>query len=188
MQKRCEWVGQEEISIRYHDTEWGVAVHDDNMLYESLLLDGAQAGLSWLTILKRRENYRLAFDGFDPEKVACYNLTKINELLQDKGIIRNRLKIESAIRNARAFLKIQEEFGSFDCYIWRFVDGKPFINKWKKMSDLPATSPQSEAMSRDLKSRGFSFVGPTICYAFMQAVGMVNDHTMDCFRYTELIG
>lgn len=186
--KRCEWVGPEEISIRYHDVEWGVAVHDDIRLFESLVLDGAQAGLSWMTILKRRENYRRAFEGFEPEKVARYNPAKINELLQDKGIIRNRLKIESAVRNAGVFLNIQEEFGSFDGYIWRFVDGKPLINRWKKMSDLPATSPQSDAMSKDLKGRGFSFVGPTICYAFMQAVGMVNDHTIDCFRYTELIG
>jgi DNA-3-methyladenine glycosylase I len=186
--KRCEWVGQEEIYIRYHDIEWGVPVHDDIRFFESLILDGAQAGLSWLTILKRRDNYRRAFDGFDPAVVAGYTPEKVNELLLDKGIIRNRLKVESAVRNARAFLAVQKEYGRFDNYIWRFVDGNPLINKWRKMAELPATSPQSEAMSTDLKKRGFSFVGPTICYAFMQAVGMVNDHTTDCFRYAELIG
>jgi len=185
--KRCEWVTDDLIYIQYHDTEWGVEVHDDINFFEALILDGAQAGLSWLTILKRRENYRRVFDGFDPGKVARYSREKINRLLQDKGIIRNRLKIESAVRNAGAFLGIQDEFGSFDNYIWRFVSGKPIINKWKQLSQLPAVSTQSVAMSKDLKKRGFSFVGPTICYAFMQAVGMVNDHTMDCFRYGELL-
>jgi DNA-3-methyladenine glycosylase I len=184
--KRCEWVTDDLIYIQYHDTEWGVEVHDDIKFFEALILDGAQAGLSWLTILKRRENYRMVFDGFDPGKVARYSREKINRLLQDKGIIRNRLKIESAVRNAGTFLGIQDEFGSFDNYIWRFVSGKPIINKWKQLSQLPAVSTQSVAMSKDLKKRGFSFVGPTICYAFMQAVGMVNDHTMDCFRYGEL--
>jgi DNA-3-methyladenine glycosylase I len=185
---RCEWVGQEEIYIRYHDIEWGVPVHDDIRFFESLILDGAQAGLSWLTILKRRNNYRRAFGGFDPAVVADYTPEKVDELLLDTGIIRNRMKVESAVRNARAFLAVQEKYGRFDSYIWRFVDGKPLINKWRNMAELPATSPQSEAMSKDLKKRGFSFVGPTICYAFMQAVGMVNDHTIDCFRYAELIG
>ena len=185
--KRCEWVTDDLIYIQYHDTEWGVEVHDDIKFFEALILDGAQAGLSWLTILKRRENYRRVFDGFDPGKVARYSREKINRLLQDKGIIRNRLKIESAVRNAGAFLGIQDEFGSFDNYIWRFVGGKPIINKWKQLSQLPPVSTQSVAMSKDLKKRGFSFVGPTICYAFMQAVGMVNDHTMDCFRYGELL-
>ena len=185
--KRCEWVTDDLIYIQYHDTEWGVEVHDDIKFFEALILDGAQAGLSWLTILKRRENYRRMFDGFDPGKVARYSREKINRLLQDKGIIRNRLKIESAVRNAGAFLGIQDEFGSFDNYIWRFVGGKPIINKWKQLSQLPSVSPQSVAVSKDLKKRGFSFVGPTICYALMQAVGMVNDHTMDCFRYGELL-
>ncbi len=185
--KRGAWVTDDLIYIQYHDTEWGVEVHDDIKFFEALILDGAQAGLSWLTILKRRENYRRVFDGFDPGKVARYSREKINRLLQDKGIIRNRLKIESAVRNAGAFLGIQDEFGSFDNYIWRFVSGKPIINKWKQLSQLPAVSTQSVAMSKDLKKRGFSFVGPTICYAFMQAVGMVNDHTMDCFRYGELL-
>jgi DNA-3-methyladenine glycosylase I len=184
---RCQWVTDDPLYIRYHDTEWGVAVHDDHLLFESLILDGAQAGLSWLTILKRREHYRQAFDLFDPFKVAKYSDAKIESLMKNRGIIRNRRKIESAVQNARAFLLVLEKFDSFDHYLWQFVGGKPIINKWKKMEELPATSPESHRMSHDLKNRGFSFVGPTICYALMQAVGMVNDHTVDCFRYRELI-
>lgn len=185
--KRCQWVTDDPEYIRYHDCEWGVPVHDDRHLFESLVLDGAQAGLSWLTILKRRENYRRAFDGFDPNVVARYNPEKIDELLLDKGIIRNRLKVGSAVTNARAFLKVQDEFGRFDGYIWGFVGGHPIVNRWETLKEVPPTSPESHRMSRDLKQRGFSFVGPTICYAFMQAVGMVNDHTVDCFRYREII-
>jgi DNA-3-methyladenine glycosylase I len=171
---------------QYHDKEWGVPKHDERRLFEDLVLDGAQAGLSWMTILRKRENYREAFDNFDPAKVATYDKSKIEELLDNAGIIRNRQKINSAIKNARAFLKVQEEFGNFDAYIWGFVDGKPIQNSWETMSDLPAKTELSETISEDLKIRGFSFVGPTIIYAFMQAVGMVNDHTADCFRYQEL--
>lgn len=184
--RRCGWATN-ELAMRYHDREWGVPVHDDRMLFEFLILEGAQAGLSWMTVLKKRENYRKAFDRFDPQKVARYNKAKIRKLLGDAGIIRNRLKIESAVTNAKAYLKVQEEFGSFDAYSWRFVDGKPIINRWKTLKQLPATSPISEAFSKDLKQRGFRFVGSTIMYAHMQAVGMVNDHTTDCFRYRELI-
>ncbi|MCK4836002.1 MAG: DNA-3-methyladenine glycosylase I [Candidatus Aminicenantes bacterium] len=184
---RCQWVTDDPVYTRYHDMEWGVEVHDDHLLFESLVLDGAQAGLSWLTILRRRENYRLAFDHFDPLKISRYTVDKIEYLMKDRGIIRNRKKIESAVQNAKTFLRVLNEFPSFDQYLWQFVGGKPIINKWKKLDEIPATSPQSHRMSRDLKKRGFSFVGPTICYAFMQAVGMVNDHTVDCFRYGELL-
>lgn len=172
--------------LAYHDREWGVPVHHDQKLFEFLILEGAQAGLSWSTVLKKREAYRKAFDGFDPEKVARFTTKRIEKLLQDPGIIRNRLKIESSVRNARAFLKTQEEFGSFDSYSWRFVDGKPKLNKLKSMQQIPTTSPESDAFSKDLKQRGFNFVGSTIIYAHMQAVGMVNDHLTDCFRYREL--
>jgi len=170
----------------YHDREWGVPVHDDTRLFEFLVLEGAQAGLSWTTILRKRENYRRAFDNFDPEKVAVYDSRKIDELLADRGIVRNRRKIESAIENARAFRDVQNEFGSFDSYIWEFIGGKPIRNGWKDLAEIPAETELSRQMSRDLKKRGFSFVGPSICYAFMQAVGMVNDHTVDCFRYLEI--
>jgi len=183
MLKRCQWVGNDPIYIEYHDKEWGVPVHDDKKLFEFIILEGAQAGLSWLTILKRRENYRKAFADYDAEKVAHFNEKKINELLADPGIIRNKLKIQSAVTNAQAFLKIQEEFGSFDAYSWQFVGSKSKVNKVKTMKEIPATSKESDALSKDLKKRGFKFVGSTIIYAHMQAVGMVNDHTTDCFRY-----
>ena len=190
--KRCGWTVAnwkkiDPLMVAYHDTEWGVPLHDDRKLFEFLVLEGAQAGLSWMTVLKKRENYRKAFEGFDPQKVARYNKAKIRKLLGDAGIIRNRLKIESAVTNAKAYLKVQEEFGSFAAYSWRFVDGEPIINRWKTLKQMPATSFISEAFSKDLKRRGFRFVGPTIIYAHMQAVGMVNDHTTDCFRYRELI-
>ena len=184
--KRCEWAGTDPLYVAYHDSEWGVPVHDDRRLFESLVLDGAQAGLSWITILKKRENYRAAFDGFDVNKIAGYDDARIEALLADPGIVRNRLKVTAAIGNARAFLRIQKAFGSFNEYIWRFVGGKPVKNTWQHMAQIPTATPESEAMSKDLKRRGFSFVGPTICYAFMQAVGMVNDHTVECFRYDEV--
>ena len=183
--QRCPWA-KAELDIAYHDREWGVPVHDDRLLFEFLTLEGAQAGLSWITVLRKREAYREAFAGFDPEAVARFDKRKLARLLANPGIIRNRLKIESAINNARAFLKVQEEFGSFDAYQWRFVDGRPLRNSWKTIKYIPARTPVSDAMSRDLKSRGFSFVGSTICYAHMQAVGMVNDHTVDCFRWKEV--
>jgi len=183
--KRCEWPGN-DLAIDYHDREWGVPVHDDRLLFEALVLGGMQAGLSWNTILKKRENFRKAFDGFDPQKVARYNSRSVARLMADAGIIRNRLKINAALENARALLAVQKEFGSFDAYIWTFVGGKPIKNRWRRMKDIPVLSPEAEAMSKDLKSRGFKFVGPTICYAVMQAVGMVNDHTTDCFRYAEV--
>ncbi len=172
--------------VAYHDTEWGVPVHDDRLLFEFLILEGAQAGLSWSTILNKRENYRRAFDNFDARKIAKYNSRKIRALLADQGIVRNRLKIASAIRNAKAFLAVQKEFGSFDAYIWGFVGGKPIQNRRTKLSAVPARTPESDAMSADLLRRGFKFVGSTICYAFMQAVGMVNDHDVDCFRYSQI--
>jgi DNA-3-methyladenine glycosylase I len=172
--------------IEYHDNEWGVPVHDDRLLFEFLILEGAQAGLTWLTILQRRENYRKAFDNFDPKKVARYNAARVKTLLKNEGIIRNRLKIEATIANAQAYLAIQKEFGSFDKYVWSFVGGKPLLNSRKSMKEVPAMTAEAERMSKDLKKRGFRFVGPTICYAFMQAVGMVNDHTVDCFRYKPL--
>lgn len=180
MKIRCFWA-KDDLNIEYHDNEWGIPQHNDGKLFEFLVLEGAQAGLSWSTILKRREGYRKAFSNFDPLKVSKYTIKHVEKLLDDKEIIRNRLKINSAINNAKHFLKIQEEFGSFDKYIWGFVNYKPIINNFKKLSDLPASTTISEKMSKDLRNRGFSFVGPTICYAFMQAVGMVNDHTIDCF-------
>ncbi len=179
---RCPWASG-ELSIRYHDEEWGVPVHHDRRLFEFLILEGAQAGLSWNTILNKRENYRKAFAGFDPAKVARYDRRKTAQLMRDPGIVRNRLKIASAIANAKAFLKVQEECGSFDRYIWQFVDGKPRVNSPRSMKEILGRSPESDAMSKDLKRRGFNFVGSTICYAFMQAVGMVNDHLISCFRY-----
>jgi DNA-3-methyladenine glycosylase I len=184
--KRCNWSVSDPIYIKYHDKEWGVPVHNDRRLFEMIVLDGAQAGLSWLTILKKRENYRKAFDNFDPNKVAKYDKRKIAQLLKNDGIVRNKLKVESAVTNAKAFLKVKKEFGTFDNYIWQFTGGKPKVNSWKEMKEIPATSAESDAMSKDLKSRGFKFVGSTICYAFMQAAGLVNDHTVDCFRYKEL--
>ena len=182
---RCAWATGEQ-SIRYHDEEWGVPVHDDRKLFEFLILEGAQAGLSWTTILNKRENYRRAFDGFDPECVARYDRRKVRQLLADAGIVRNKLKIASAIENARAFLRVQEEFGTFDRYIWQFVGGKPRVNDWKSNHRIPARTLESDAMSKDLNRRSFKFVGSTICYAFMQAVGMVNDHAATCFRYKAL--
>jgi DNA-3-methyladenine glycosylase I len=181
---RCSWAKGENY-IRYHDEEWGVPVHDDPKLFEFLILEGAQAGLSWSTILNKRDNYRRAFHNFDPERVARYDSRKVSTLLLDPGIVRNRLKITSAVQNAKAFLRVQREFGSFDRYIWQFVDGKTKVNPWK-VRKVPATSAESDAMSKDLKRRGFNFVGSTICYAFMQAVGLVNDHARDCFRYSQL--
>jgi DNA-3-methyladenine glycosylase I len=185
---RCAWVGSDPLYLEYHDREWGVAVHDDRLLFEFLILEGAQAGLSWITILRKREAYRTAFAGFDPQVVARFDDVRVAQLLADPGIVRNRLKVASAVTNARAFLKVQEEFGSFDAYMWRFVDGKPIRNSWLNIAEVPASTPVSDAMSRDLKRRGFRFVGSTICYAHMQAVGMVNDHTVDCFRWRELGG
>ena len=181
----CAWANN-ELAIRYHDKEWGVPVHDDRTLFEFLVLEGAQAGLSWNTILAKRENYRKAFAGFDPECVAHYDRRKIQLLLRDPGIVRNKLKINAAIENAKAFLRVQEEFGSFDRYVWQFVGGKPKVNKWKSLRQVPARTKESDAMSKDLKRRGFRFVGSTICYAFMQAVGMVNHHVVECFRYREI--
>ena len=183
---RCEWSTSTELYRQYHDREWGVPVHDDRLLFEFLVLEGAQAGLSWSTILNKRDAYRVAFDNFIPGNVANYSAEKIQELLQNPGIVRNRLKINAAVNNAKRFLDVQREFGSFDRYIWSFVNGKTIINSWQKTSDLPASTPESLAMSKDLKKRGFKFVGETICYAYMQAVGMVNDHTTDCFRYAEI--
>jgi len=186
MVKRCNWANYNELMKEYHDKEWGAPVHDDQILYEFLILEGAQAGLSWNTILQKRENFRKAFDNFDYKKIARYDETKVEELLNDTGIIRNRLKIEATIANANALLKIQEEFGSFSNYIWKFVNDKPVINKFITLEELPAKTKQSELISKDLKKRGFKFVGPTIIYSFMQAVGMTNDHTTDCFRYEEI--
>jgi len=183
---RCPWATDDPLYIAYHDTEWGVPVHDDKKLFESLVLGGAQAGLSWSTILKKRDNYRRAFEGFDPRRVARYGPSQVSRLLADPGIVRNRRKIESAIHNAGLFLKVQKEFGTFDAYLWRFVGGRPKLNRWRLLSQIPVHTPEAEALSKDLKSRGFKFVGPTICYAFMQAVGMVNDHLVDCFRYAEV--
>jgi DNA-3-methyladenine glycosylase I len=186
MKKRCEWCGTDPLYVDYHDNDWGVPVHDDRLLFEMIVLEGAQAGLSWSTVLKKRESYRKAFDNFDPAKVARYTDKRMARLLENPGIIRNRLKVASAVRNAKAFLKVVDEFGSFDAYIWRFVDFKPIQNKWKHMKELPASTPESDAMSKDLKKRGFNFVGSTICYALMQSIGMVNDHVVDCFRYREI--
>ncbi len=182
---RCAWCGTDPLYVQYHDTEWGVPLYDDRRLFEFVILDGAQAGLSWLTILRKRENYRRAFDGFDAEKMARYGEGKIRRLLADPGIVRNRLKITSAVDNARAYLRLLKEEGSFSDYLWSFVGGQPRQNRWRTLSEIPAKTPESEAMSKDLVQRGFRFVGPTICYAFMQAAGMVNDHVVDCFRYQE---
>ena len=186
MKQRCTWAGTDPLYIRYHDREWGVPVHDDRRFFEFLILEGAQAGLSWLTILKKRPNYIQAYDNFDPHKVAAYTPRKIKELITNGGIIRNKLKIEASIQNALSYLAVQQEFGSFDKYIWQFVGGKPLKNSWRSTAEIPAQSEASVAMSSDLKRRGFKFVGPTICYAFMQATGLVNDHTVDCFRYDEM--
>ncbi|MFZ0828460.1 MAG: DNA-3-methyladenine glycosylase I [Verrucomicrobiia bacterium] len=182
---RCPWP-TDELYLRYHDTEWGVPVHDDRVIFEYLILEGAQAGLSWHMVLKKRENYRAAFDRFDPQQVARYNAAKIAKLLVNADIIRNRLKIHSAVGNAKAFLKVQAEFGNFDAYIWRFVDGRPKINRWRSMKEVPARTAVSDALSKDLLQRGFKFVGSTICYAHMQATGMVNDHLTTCFRHKQL--
>jgi DNA-3-methyladenine glycosylase I len=182
---RCAWA-RTDLSIAYHDEEWGVPLHDERGLFEFLILEGAQAGLSWETILKKRDNFRLAFDNFDPGAVAEYDRRKVDELLANPGIIRNRLKINAAIQNARAFLEAQREFGSFDAYVWRFVGGRPRRNRWRWLKQIPGRTPESDALSKDLSRRGFKFVGSTICYAFMQAVGMVNDHTVKCFRYAEI--
>ncbi len=184
--KRCPWAATNELEAAYHDNEWGVPVHDDGKFFEFLILEGAQAGLSWDTILRKRENYRSAFAGFDPDTVARFGRREIARLMQDAGIVRNRLKIESAISNARAFLAVQREFGSFDRYIWQFVGGESIRNKWRSSNQVPASTPESDAISKDLKRRSFRFVGSTICYAFMQATGMVNDHLMICFRHKEL--
>lgn len=185
--KRCEWCENSfEDYVKYHDEEWGVPVHDDQKHYEFLVLEGAQAGLSWSTIIKKREGYRKAFANFDYKKVAAYDEAKIEELLQDSGIIRNRLKVRSAVNNAQRFIEVQKEFGSFDTYIWQFVNGKPIVNSWKGMGEVPASTKESDALSKDLKKRGFKFVGTTIMYAHMQACGLVNDHKVDCFRYKEV--
>jgi|TARA_B110000914_G_C15496162_1_gene463363 DNA-3-methyladenine glycosylase I len=184
--KRCEWGNKSELYKKYHDQDWGVPLHDDTRLFEFLILEGAQAGLSWETILKKRDGYIDAFDQFDAEKISKYSDTKIETLLQNPNIIRNRLKVNSTVLNAKLFLDVQKEFGSFDTYIWQFTNGKTIQNSVRKMSDLPANTSESDAMSKDLKKRGFKFIGSTICYAFMQATGMVNDHTIDCFRYREL--
>lgn len=186
MKRRCDWATGDALYIDYHDKEWGVPVHDDRRLFEFLILEGAQAGLSWLTILKKREHYRRALDGFDAEKIAQYDAGKMQELMKDPGIVRNRLKLEATVTNAKAFLDIQREFGSFDRYIWQFVNGEPIRNQCRSVAEIPASSDVSDLMSKDLKTRGFKFVGATICYAFMQAVGMVNDHVVDCFRYREI--
>ena len=186
MTKRCAWVPDDDMYIRYHDEEWGVPVYDDKLLFEFLILEGAQAGLSWSTILKKRDNYRKAFDNFDALKVSKYGQKKREELLNNPGIVRNRLKIESTIRNANVFLEVQKNHGSFKNYIWSFVDGKPVVNRFNELKEIPAKTEISDILSKDLKKRGFNFVGSTICYAFMQAVGMVNDHTVDCFRYKQV--
>ena len=186
MQNRCAWVGTDPLMVDYHDYEWGLPVHEDRKMFEFLILEGMQAGLSWMTILRKRENYRFAFDQFDPLKIAQYDQPKIEELLTNPGIVRNRRKVEAAVQNARAFLEVIKEFGSFDAYVWQFVGSKPKVNAWKTIQEIPAQTQESVAMSKDLLRRGFKFVGPTICYAHMQAVGMVNDHTVDCFRYEEI--
>lgn len=183
---RCEWCGDDPLYVAYHDEEWGVPVHEDRKLFEMLTLEGAQAGLNWLTILRKRQGYRAAFAHFDPVKVAAFDEAKFAELLANPAIVRNKLKIRSTIANAQAFLTIQETFGSFDAYFWRFVDGQPIQNSWKSLAEIPAQTPLSQAISRDLLKRGFRFAGPTICYALMQAVGLVNDHVVDCFRYFEV--
>ena len=184
--KRCAWVSDDPLYIHYHDTEWGVPVHDDHKLFEMLILEGTQAGLNWLTILKRRQTYKLAYDHFNPATISCWEKEKVNHLLNDSGIIRNKLKVQAAIINAKAFLKVLEEFDTFNSFIWSFVDGKTVKNSWENIGQIPATTSTSDKMSKELKQRGFKFVGSTICYAFMQAVGMVNDHTTDCFRYDQI--
>ena len=186
MKIRCTWAASDPIYLKYHDTEWGIPLHDDRKLFELLSLEGFQAGLSWITILKKRSNYRKAFDQFEALKVAVYDSGKVKELLSNKGIIRNKLKIEAAIQNAKSFLAVQKEFGSFDNYIWQFTGRQRIKNAWKTLAEIPAQTKESLAMSKDLKKRGFKFVGPTICYAFMQAAGMVNDHIVDCFRYSQV--
>ena len=183
--KRCEWAGSDPLMVAYHDQEWVVPLHDDQKLFEFLILEGMQAGLSWMTILRKRDNFQVAFDEFDPHRVAQYDQGKFEDLMANPGIIRNRRKIQAAKQNAQAFLAVQKEFGSFDNYMWQFVGGKPMVNAWKMMSEIPAKTAESEVMSKDLKNSGFNFVGPTICYAHMQATGMVNDHTTDCYRYLE---
>ncbi|NCF67914.1 MAG: DNA-3-methyladenine glycosylase I [Chloroflexi bacterium] len=183
---RCAWPGDDPLYVSYHDDEWGVPIYDDQLLFAKLILDGAQAGLSWITILRKRDNYWQAFDQFDPQKIAAYDEAKFEQLMNNPGIVRNRQKIRAAIKNAQAYLQLKEELGSFSDFLWDFVDGKPINNGWTTLSQIPAKTPHSEAMSKALKKRGFSFVGPTIVYAFMQAVGMVNDHTVDCFRYEEI--
>lgn len=188
MRTRCDWATSDPLYIAYHDEEWGRPLHDDRRLFEFLILEGVQAGLSWLTVLKKRENYRAALDHFDPVRIAAYDSQRIETLLTNKGLIRNRLKMNAAVANARAFLETQAAYGTFDRYIWKFVDGRPRSNRWRTTAAVPAWTPQSRAMSRDLKKRGFRFVGPTICYAFMQAAGMVNDHVVDCFCYREIAG
>lgn len=184
--QRCAWAGDDALYRHYHDTEWGVPLHDDRRLFEFLILEGAQAGLSWITILRKRDHYRAAFDDFDAKRVAAYDANKIESLLRDTGIVRNRLKLTAAVVNAQKLLDVRDEFGSFDKFIWQFVEGKPIQNTWRSHALLPANTPESDAMSKELKRRGFKFVGTTICYAYMQAVGMVNDHTVNCFRYAEL--
>lgn len=186
-QIRCGWSTNDPLYIKYHDEEWGVPLHDDRKLFEMLILEGAQAGLSWLTVLRKRENYRKAFDHFDPKKIAQYDEAKIQKLLQDPGIIRNKLKVRAAVTNAKAYLQVQKEFGSFDTYIWQFVGGKPIVNSFHELSEIPAKTEKSDAMSRDLLKRGFKFVGSTICYAYMQATGMVNDHITSCFRHDDVL-
>ena len=188
MVTRCNWAGTDPLYVAYHDLEWGVPVHEDRLLFEFLILEGAQAGLSWSMILKKRQNYRDAFDGFDPTLIARYDESRVENLLGDAGIVRNRRKIEATIGNARAFLEVQHEFGSFDAFIWGFSEGKPIQNTWRSLAEIPANTALSDRMSKELLRRGFKFVGTTICYAYMQAVGMVNDHTIDCFRYSQLSG
>lgn len=188
MTARCSWCGEDPLYVAYHDSEWGVAVHDDRALFEFLILEGAQAGLSWLTVLRKRDHYRKAFDGFDPVKVARYDEAKIAALLADPGIVRNRLKVNAAVSNARAYLAVQEQFASFDAYLWRLVDGQTLHNAWQHPGEVPAKTPLSDALSKDLMRRGFKFVGSTICYSLMQAVGLVNDHLVDCFRHRQLAG
>ena len=186
--QRCAWAGDDALYRHYHDAEWGVPLHDDQRLFEFLILEGAQAGLSWITILRKRDNYRAAFDDFDAKRIAAYDANKIESLLQDAGIVRNRLKVAAGVTSAQKFLAVQSEFGSFDKFIWQFVDGKPRQNNWRSPDFVPVSTPESDAMSKELKRRGFKFVGTTICYAYMQAVGMVNDHTTNCFRHAELYG
>jgi len=183
---RCTWAGSDPLYCAYHDHEWGIPLHDDRALFEFLILEGAQAGLSWITILKKRVAYRIAFDNFDAERIARYDENKIESLLQNSGIVRNRLKVQSAVINAQNFLAVKKEFGSFDAFIWQFVGGVPQQNNWRSLAEIPSSTPQSDAMSKELKKRGFKFVGSTICYAFMQATGMVNDHTVDCYRHLEI--